>query len=95
MDKFVAWGWRREQLVHVPNWVDAAAFEPRFEPGRHVLYFGRLAPEKGVATLIRASAAAGVPLKLAGTGPEEATLRALAAAAGGVTLSAPAPGDTA
>jgi glycosyltransferase involved in cell wall biosynthesis len=83
MDKFVAWGWRREQLVHVPNWVDAAAFEPRFEPGRHVLYFGRLAPEKGVATLIRASAAAGVPLKLAGTGPEEATLRALAAAAGG------------
>lgn len=83
MDKFVEWGWRREQLVHVPNWVDATGFEPRFEPGRHVLYFGRLAPEKGLSTLVRAAAAARVPLKLAGTGPEEATLRALAAAEGG------------
>jgi glycosyltransferase involved in cell wall biosynthesis len=83
LEKFMQWGWRREQLVHIPNWVDAAAFEPLFRPGRHALYFGRLAPEKGVATLIRAAAAAGVPLKLAGTGPEEPALRALAAQAGG------------
>jgi glycosyltransferase involved in cell wall biosynthesis len=83
LEKFVEWGWRREQLLHIPNWVDAEAFEPRYTPGRHALYFGRLAPEKGVATLIRACAAAGVPLKLAGTGPEEAALRTLAAQHGG------------
>jgi glycosyltransferase involved in cell wall biosynthesis len=78
VEKFVEWGWRREQLVHVPNWVDAAAFEPVWQPGRHALYFGRLAPEKGLSTLLRACAAAGMPLQLAGTGPEEPALRALA-----------------
>ncbi|MCY7315900.1 MAG: glycosyltransferase family 4 protein [Rubrivivax sp.] len=77
LEKFVAWGWRREQLLHIPNWVDASTFEPRFEPGRHVLYFGRLAPEKGVATLIRAAHQARVALRIVGTGPEESTLRAL------------------
>ncbi|MFN9746407.1 MAG: glycosyltransferase family 4 protein [Betaproteobacteria bacterium] len=79
LEKFVQWGWRREQLLQIPNWVDAEAFKPHYRPGRHALYFGRLAPEKGVATLIRAAAAAGVPLKIAGTGPEETSLRSLAA----------------
>jgi glycosyltransferase involved in cell wall biosynthesis len=81
-DKFVEWGWRREQLVHIPNWVDAAAFRPRAEPGTAVLYFGRLAPEKGLATLIRAAHAAAVPLQLAGTGPEEGALKTLASSLG-------------
>jgi glycosyltransferase involved in cell wall biosynthesis len=82
-DKLAQWGWPREQLVHIPNWVDANGFEPAYAPGRHALYFGRLAPEKGVATLIRAAAQAGVPLKLAGTGPEEKALRELARGLGG------------
>ena len=74
--------WRREQLSYIPNYVDAAAFEPQYEPGDYLLYFGRLAPEKGVATLLRAAAQAGVTLKLAGTGPEDETLRRLAAELG-------------
>jgi glycosyltransferase involved in cell wall biosynthesis len=82
VDKLVEWGWPRAQLEHIPNWVDAERFEPRFEPGRHALYFGRLALEKGVATLIRAAHRAGVPLRIVGTGPEEATLRALAQSLG-------------
>lgn len=76
-DKFVEWGWPAAQFEVIPNVVDAARFEPHFEPGAYLLYFGRLAPEKGVATLLRAAAQAGVPLKIAGTGPEEAALRAL------------------
>jgi glycosyltransferase involved in cell wall biosynthesis len=79
-DKLVEWGWPTQQLEVIPNGVDAARFEPVFEPGGYLLYFGRLAPEKGVATLLRAAAAAGVPLKIAGSGPEEAALRALPAA---------------
>lgn len=75
--KFVEWGWARERFVHVPNFVDADHFRPDFEPGAYAMYFGRLALDKGVGTLIRAAHAARMPLKLAGTGPDEAGLRAL------------------
>ncbi len=82
VEKLVEWGWPREQLCYIPNYVDAAALEPQYEPGDYLLYFGRLAPEKGVATLLRAAAQAGVTLKLAGTGPEDEALRRLAAELG-------------
>jgi glycosyltransferase involved in cell wall biosynthesis len=79
IDKFVEWGWERRLFAHVPNFVDAAAFEPRFEAGTYVVYFGRLALEKGLLTLVRAAALADVPLVLVGTGPLESELRSLAA----------------
>src|SRR5690606_39500229 len=28
IDKFVEWGWPREMFVHVPNFVDATAYQP-------------------------------------------------------------------
>lgn len=77
MEKFIEWGWRRDQFVHIPNYVDATRFEPGYDAADYFLYFGRLAPEKGVATLMRAAKAAGVKLKIAGTGPIEAELHAL------------------
>lgn len=80
--KLQEWGWRAEQMAYIPNYVDATRFEPAYAPGRYALYFGRLALEKGVATLIRSAHAAKVPLKLAGTGPEEAALKRLAAELG-------------
>lgn len=83
MDKFVEWGWPREQFAYIPNYVDASRFEPHYAAGDYFLYFGRLAPEKGVATLLRAAAGAGVRLKLAGTGPLQAELQALNAELGG------------
>ncbi len=49
--------------------------------GTYALYAGRLAPEKGVADAIAACRAAGVPLVVAGDGPQAAELRALAAGA--------------
>jgi glycosyltransferase involved in cell wall biosynthesis len=82
LEKFVEWGWAREKFVYIPNYVNAAAFQPNYEPGNYLLYFGRLALEKGVGTLIRAASAARVRIKIAGTGPEEKTLRALALEAG-------------
>ena len=82
-DKHIEWGWPAEKLVVIPNFVQAENFTPSYKPGDYFFYFGRLALEKGVATLIQAAARAGVRLRIAGTGPEEATLKALAAQVGG------------
>jgi glycosyltransferase involved in cell wall biosynthesis len=84
LEKLVEWGWPREQLVYIPNYVDATRFEPTYQPGDYFLYFGRMAPEKGVATLLRAASRAGVRVKLAGTGPEESSLKELNASLGNV-----------
>lgn len=81
--KFVEWGWPAGKFRYIPNYVDAQAFEPGFAAGDHFLYFGRLAPEKGVATLLKAAAQSGVALKIVGSGPEQARLHALAAELGG------------
>jgi glycosyltransferase involved in cell wall biosynthesis len=77
-DKFVEWGWPAERFVYVPNFVEAKNFAPRYTPGTAFLYFGRLSVEKGLPTLVRAAAAAGVPLWLVGTGPEHERLETLA-----------------
>lgn len=76
--KLMEWGWSEGQLVHIPNYVDARVYAPNFEPGDYFFYFGRLAPEKGAATLIRAAALAGVRVRIAGTGPEADSLKRLA-----------------
>ncbi len=83
LEKFVEWGWPREKFSYIPNYVDATVMEPDIRPGAYFLFFGRLAPEKGVATLIRAAASAKVPLKIVGTGPIESELRKLADDLGG------------
>lgn len=44
----------------------------------YILYFGRLAPEKGVKTLIEAAKLCGCRLVILGTGPQEEELKALA-----------------
>jgi glycosyltransferase involved in cell wall biosynthesis len=46
------------------------------------VYFGRLSPEKGLATLLYAAARARVGVDLVGTGPQAAELEAIAESAG-------------
>jgi glycosyltransferase involved in cell wall biosynthesis len=82
--KLAEWGWPADRLRHVPNAVDLDVLTPRTTPGDYLLYFGRLAPEKGVETLIQAAMAARLPLRIAGTGPLEQTLRQQAASASGI-----------
>lgn len=77
MEKFIEWGWPRNKFAYIPNYVDASRFQPDYDAGDYFLYFGRLAPEKGIATLMQAAKSAGVKLKIAGTGPIEAELRTL------------------
>jgi glycosyltransferase involved in cell wall biosynthesis len=43
------------------------------------VYFGRVSPEKGLATLVRAAAAARCKISIVGTGPQLEELRRLAA----------------
>jgi glycosyltransferase involved in cell wall biosynthesis len=82
IDKLVEWGWSREKFVHVPNFVDVGTLRPAATAGSGFLYFGRLAPEKGLLTLIEAAARARVRVRLAGAGPDLAALRGRALALG-------------
>lgn len=82
IQKLVDWGWDPARFAHVPNFVRAKDLQPDYTPGRKLLYFGRLGHEKGLHTLIRACALAKAQLRIVGTGPEEGSLRALAATSG-------------
>jgi glycosyltransferase involved in cell wall biosynthesis len=77
LEKMVEWGWPRERFVYIPNFVDAREFVPHDNVGKEFIYFGRLGPEKGLATFIRAIALAGVKGWIVGTGPQEEKLREL------------------
>jgi glycosyltransferase involved in cell wall biosynthesis len=83
LDKFSEWGIDTRRFVHIPNFVDVEKFACGRSWGDAFVYFGRLSSEKGIATLIKAAAAAGVRLRIVGTGPEEAKLRQLATSLGG------------
>jgi glycosyltransferase involved in cell wall biosynthesis len=83
LDKLAEWGFDSSRFTHVPNFVDTEGPEPNTAPGIAFVYLGRLVPEKGVATLIIAAARSGVPLRIVGTGADEAKLRRLAEQSGG------------
>ncbi len=64
----------------IPGALATGAFAPDSAAGsgRYALFAGRLAEEKGVDLAIAAARAAGVPLRIAGDGPDGPRLRALA-----------------
>lgn len=70
-----------ERVSVVPNFAPAPAEQPPTQKPTHVLVAGRLVEEKGFDVAVRAAAAAGVPLVIAGQGPDERRLRQLAAGA--------------
>jgi glycosyltransferase involved in cell wall biosynthesis len=74
LEKLASWGWPRERLVHIPNFVDTSRWTAQFAPGNYALYFGRLAPEKGVQTLLNACRETGCPVKIVGWGTEREAL---------------------
>lgn len=62
--------------IHLPNFINSEEFEPRYAPGNYCFYFGRLAGEKGVRTLLEAMTHnKPYPLHIAGSGPDEAYLK--------------------
>lgn len=78
LEKFVEWGFPRDRFYYIPNFVDTGSLRPQADASDAFVYFGRLAPEKGLATLVRAVARAGVRARVVGTGPELPALQRLA-----------------
>lgn len=78
LEKFVEWGFPREKFIYIPNFVDETRIKPGGVPGKAFVYFGRLGDEKGVATFIRAAAAARVEAWIVGSGPQGDSFKALA-----------------
>lgn len=76
--KFLEAGVPSTKLFVRPNSMDALPVVPGpvAEPRQYAVYFGRLSPEKGLLTLLRAfEQVAPSRLKIAGTGPMEAELK--------------------
>jgi glycosyltransferase involved in cell wall biosynthesis len=67
-DKFEEWGWTPDQITYIPNFVKVADYAPTPQPGNYFVYFGRLATEKGFATLLKASLKSKVQLVVVGDG---------------------------
>ncbi len=68
-----------ERVTVVPSFAPAPVERSRAGDGSFALVSGRLVAEKGFDTAIRAALSAGVPLVVAGRGPDEQRLRGLAA----------------
>lgn len=88
VDKFVAQGVDEARVRTIPNFFettddapvsDADIAEAKARYGDYALFFGRMSQEKGVDRLIRAAAASGVKLVIAGDGPAANDLREFAA----------------
>ncbi|GAA5169778.1 glycosyltransferase family 4 protein [Viridibacterium curvum] len=69
------WRFPAEKVVLNYNGIDPLRFSAGGADEGYVLYLGRLSAEKGLLTLGQAQAASGVPVKVAGTGPLDETLR--------------------
>ena len=68
-----------KKVFHIPNFLDPSGVVLGATPGEGWLYAGRLAPEKGVDTLLEAAARLpGATLTVCGSGPLEGRLRAAA-----------------
>jgi glycosyltransferase involved in cell wall biosynthesis len=67
-----------DRITVLPHYLPDDAFADRSPAGegRYALVVSRLSQEKGIDAAIEACARAGVPLKIAGEGPQEAELRA-------------------
>jgi glycosyltransferase involved in cell wall biosynthesis len=78
-----AHGLPAERTDTLPNFIPdgAIAVASRAHEGTYALVAGRLVPEKGFDTAISAAIGAGVSLVVAGAGPDEPRLRALASGA--------------
>src|SRR4051794_33163107 len=67
-----------ERLEVLPHYVPSFASESREDEGSYALVVSRLSVEKGIDLAIEAAASTGVPLRIAGEGPAEESLAALA-----------------
>ena len=75
-------GISEKRVVHHANCVEPNDYAPSYE-GEYVLSVGRLSHEKGLPTFLEAMLGTKIPVRVAGTGPMEASLREMAEKDGG------------
>lgn len=76
-EKLVVAGIDQKKIEVIHHFIDATKISPS-DGGDYIGYIGRLSPEKGVEVLLRAATKTPeIPVKIAGTGPDEARLRSL------------------
>lgn len=74
--KLIEYGLPDEKIIHLPHFVDYRQFEPNFDVGNYILYFGRLSEEKGLSFLLEViGRLPKVKLKIAGRGPKKEKLK--------------------
>ncbi|MFH2136781.1 MAG: glycosyltransferase family 4 protein, partial [Patescibacteria group bacterium] len=73
-EKLAVWG-IKSKVENIPLFLDTNQFEPKYEPGDYVVYFGRLVKEKGLDVLLRALSGTEIKLKIVGDGPEKEKLK--------------------
>ena len=82
-NKFIEYGLGPGRIEVIHNFIDTSALQPSYGGGDYVLYFGRLAAEKGIDVLIEAAAqVGGTRVVIAGEGPLRARLEARCAEIG-------------
>ncbi len=71
------------KITHLPVFIDPSQYEPEYEPGEYLLYFGRLSREKGLPLLLSVMEQfKGYKLLIAGDGPQKEYLESLKAGKG-------------
>ena len=76
--KFAEWGWSESKIRYIPNYVVMDDYDADFSAGDYFVYCGRISTDKGVPTLVRAAAKAGVRLVVVGDGHERGEVEQLA-----------------
>lgn len=77
LEKMVDWGEPKGKFRLAPNPAELTP-EPATMGGGYLLFIGRLSPEKGLESFLRAAATIPeLPIKIAGRGPEDEKLRTL------------------
>lgn len=75
-DKMIDFGFEEGKISYLPNYIDAAEYDPATPDKGYVLYFGRLSEEKGITVLFDAARSVpDVPIYIVGTGPLEYQLK--------------------
>ena len=79
-NEIISFGWPENKIEIIANPYSSSLIATEEEISNnneenYLLYFGRLSPEKGLTTLIKAAAISNLPIKFVGAGPEEENLR--------------------
>jgi glycosyltransferase involved in cell wall biosynthesis len=78
-DKMMEYGFSSDRVVHIPNFVVADEYVPAYSHDDYCVFFGRLEPYKGIATLLQAmKQVGGSQLYILGEGRMRAELEAYA-----------------